>query len=177
MNKATPTQYHPFYAALHWLMAVPIILNLLTGRFALDPMPDTPAKIGPLSVHAIAGIVIAALLVIRLIARFMLARPADANQNNPLRRMVANATHFLLYVGVIGMVISGMGLSTMANLPAVFRGDVPFPNDFMDFLPRVGHGFTATILLALVGLHVAGALYHQFILRDNLLARMSLRRQ
>jgi cytochrome b561 len=145
--------------------------------FALDPMPDTPAKIGPLSVHAIAGILIAVLLVIRLIARFVLARPATANENNRFLRFVANTVHFLLYVGVIGMVISGLGLSTMANLPAVFRGEVPFPNDFMDFLPRIGHGFTATLLLALVGLHVAAALYHQFILKDNLLARMSIRRK
>ncbi len=177
MTQATPTRYHPFYVVLHWMMAVPIILNLLTGMFALDPMPDTPVKIGPLSVHAIAGMLIAILLVVRLIARFVLPRPATANENNPFLRFVANATHFLLYVGIIGMVISGMGLLTMANLPAVFRGEVPFPSDFMDFLPRIGHGLTATILLALVGLHIAAALYHQFIVKDNLLARMSIGRK
>ncbi len=177
MSKETPKRYHPIYAALHWVMAALVIFNLLAGMFLVNPMPDTPAKIGPLSLHAFTGMLIALLLVVRLIARYALARPAPSREGNAFLRVVANIVHFLLYVALIGMAVSGMGLSTMANLPAVFRGAAPFPSDFMQFLPRIGHGYTAYILLGLIGLHIAGALYHQLIVRDNLLGRMTFGRR
>jgi cytochrome b561 len=48
--------------------------------------------------------------------------------------------------------------------------------DFMLYPPRIGHGLGAMVLIALVLAHVAAALYHQFVLRDRLLARMGLGR-
>jgi cytochrome b561 len=46
------------------------------------------------------------------------------------------------------------------------------PEDFWVYAPRAGHGITATVLILLIALHVGAALYHQFIRKDNLLARM-----
>ena len=45
--------------------------------------------------------------------------------------------------------------------------------DHLDALPlHAIHRYTAITLFAFLALHVAGALFHQFILRDHLLSRM-----
>ncbi len=172
MSTESPKRYHPVHVALHWLMAVMTILAIAVGMFVLNPMPDTAEKTGTLQIHAIWGGLLGLALVARLITRFALPRPASANTDNAFLDFVARAVHFLLYAGVIGMVVSGLGTAVQADLFAVFRDTAPFPADFMAYPSRIGHGFTALALLGLIGLHFAAAMYHQFIKKDNLLARM-----
>lgn len=172
MSIETPKRYHPVHVVLHWAVAIMTILAILVGMFVLNPIPDTPEKTGMLMIHAVWGGLLGLLLVARLITRFTLPRPAPATAGNAFLDLLAKAVHFLLYLGVIGMVVSGLGTAIQANLPGVFNGAAPFPEDFMAYPPRLGHGFTALALLGLIGLHVAAALYHQFIRKDNLLARM-----
>ena len=172
MSTETPKRYHPVHVTLHWLVAIMTILAILVGMFVLNPIPDTVEKTGTLQIHALWGGLLGLVLVARLVTRFVLPRPASANTDNAFLDFVAKTVHILLYVGVIGMFVSGLGTAVQANLFEVFRGAAPFPADFMAYPPRIGHGFTALALLGLIGLHVAAALYHQFIKKDNLLARM-----
>ena len=172
MSTETPKRYHPIHVVLHWTIALTAILAILVGMFVLNPTPDTPEKTGILGFHAIWGGLLGLLLVARLITRYTLPRPAPATSGNAFLDFAAKAVHFLLYLGIIGMVVSGLGTAEMANLAGVFRGAAPFPADFMAYPPRIGHGFTALALLGLIGLHFAAAMYHQFVKKDNLLARM-----
>ena len=172
MSTETPKRYHPVHVALHWAIAIMTILAIAVGMFVLNPIPDTAEKTGMLQIHAVWGALLGLLLAARLVTRFTLPRPAPATAGNAFLDSVAKVVHFLLYVGVIGMVISGMGTAMQANLPGVFGGTAPFPADFMAYPPRIGHGFTALALLGIIGLHFAAAMYHQFIKKDNLLARM-----
>lgn len=172
MSTETPKRYHPVHVVLHWLIAIMTILAILVGMVVLNPVPDTAGKTRLLQIHALWGGLLALLLAARLITRFTLPRPAPATTGSAFLDFVAKAVHFLLYLGIIGMVVSGLGTAVQADLAGVFRGEAPFPADFMAYPPRIGHGFTALALLGLIGLHVAAALYHQFIRKDNLLARM-----
>jgi len=84
-------------------------------------------------------------------------------------------THTLLYLLVIGMVASGLGTAILAGLPEiVFQGIGQLPASFNDSLPRIVHGVVATILMAVVVLHVVGVLFHQLKLKDSLLSRMGI---
>jgi cytochrome b561 len=173
MSADTPKRYHPIHVALHWLIALLVLTMLGVGKFLLPGVsPDDPQKVFMLQTHAYTGGLIAILLIIRLILRFTTKRPAPADAGHPALNFVAKAVHFLLYLVLIGMAVSGLGLFQQANLPAVFGGEAPYPRDFFQYLPRMGHGLTSTILLVLVVLHVGAAMYHQFIRRDDLLARM-----
>ena len=172
MSAESPKRSHPVHVALHWAIAIMTILAIAVGMFVLNPIPDTADKMGMLQIHAVWGALLGLLLAARLVTRFTLPRPAPATAGNAFLDFVAKATHFFLYVGVIGMVVSGLGTAVQANLPGVFSGSAPFPADFMAYPPRIGHGFTALALIGIIGLHVAAALYHQFIKKDNLLARM-----
>jgi cytochrome b561 len=173
MSTDAPKRYHPIHVAIHWLIALLVLMMLGIGKFAMPGVsPEDPQKVFMLQTHAYTGGFIAVLLVIRLILRFTTKRPAPADAGHPALNFAAKAVHFLLYLVLIGMAVSGLGLFQMANLPAIFGGDAPYPQDFFQYLPRMGHGLTSWILLALVVLHFGAAMYHQFIRRDNLLARM-----
>ena len=173
MSEPAPKRYHPAHVALHWLIALLVFMMLGIGKIVMPGVtPDDPQKPMMLQSHTYIGGAIAVLLIIRLVMRFTVRRPAAADAGNAFLNFLARAVHFLLYLLLIGMALSGLGLYQMANLPAVFSGAQPYPQNFFDFLPRQGHGLTSWLLLGLVLLHFGAALYHQFIRKDNLLARM-----
>jgi cytochrome b561 len=79
----------------------------------------------------------------------------------------------MLYLAIFGMVASGIIMAVQTDLPAVVflhRGHLP--SDFWAFPIRRVHYAFSRLLMGLIALHVAGALYHTFILRDRLLRRM-----
>lgn len=173
MSENTPKRYHPAHVVIHWLTALLVIMMLGVGKFAMPGIdPSDPQKPMMLQSHAYIGGAIAVLLIIRLILRFTTKLPAPADAGNAFLNFVGKAVHFLLYLFLIGMAVSGLGLFQMANLPAVFSGAAPYPANFFDYLPRMGHGLLSWLVLALVALHFGAAMFHQFIKKDNLLGRM-----
>lgn len=173
MTESTPKRYHPAHAAVHWLMALLVFMMIATSKIVMPGISsEDPQKAMMLQSHAYIGAAIALLLVVRLVLRFTAKRPPPADAGNAFLNFVGKAVHFLLYFFLVGMALSGVGLFQMANLPAVFSGAAPYPANFFDYLPRMGHGLTSWLLLALIALHFGAAMYHQFIRRDNLLGRM-----
>jgi cytochrome b561 len=172
-KESTPARYHPLHVILHWLIALLVLMMLAVGKFAMPGIPaDDPQKVSMLQIHSYIGMAIGLLLVVRLIMRFTVKRPAAADAGNAFLNFLARVVHFLLYFFMIGMALSGFGLFQQANLPAVFSGTAPYPADLFQYVPRMGHGFTSWLLLAMVVLHFGAAMYHQFIRKDNLLGRM-----
>jgi cytochrome b561 len=169
-----PARYHPALVALHWIVALLIFFMLAAGKLILLMMPNTAEKILPLTGHVVIGIAILVLLVIRFVVRVRTAHPAPADAGHPLLNRIGALTHYLLYLAAFGMILSGMGMAQMSNLSQILFGGLglPLPEDFWVYPPRIGHGITATVLILLIVLHVGAAFYHQFIRKDNLLARM-----
>jgi cytochrome b561 len=175
MSKETaPARYHPALVALHWIIALLIFLMLAVGKLILLMMPNTPAKIMPLTTHVVVGITILVLLVIRFVVRVTIKKPTPADTGYPLLNKVGVATHYLLYLAAFGMVLSGLGMAQMSNLFLSLFGNagLSLPEDFWVYPPRIGHGVTATVLMLLLALHIGAALYHQFVRKDNLFSRM-----
>ena len=173
MTKTAPKRYHPAHVVIHWLTALLVLMMLGVGKFAMPGIdPSDPQKPMMLQSHTYIGGAIAVLLIIRLILRFTTKIPAPADAGNAFLNFVGKAVHFLLYFLLIGMAVSGLGLFQMANLPAVFSGAAPYPSNFFEYLPRMGHGLLSWLVLALVALHFGAAMFHQFIKKDNLLSRM-----
>lgn len=171
MSTETPKRYHPVHVALHWIIAALVIFFLLVGSFVMSPMPNSE-ETGALSMHAMFGPLLGLLIVIRLATRFLLKRPAPADAGHPFLNFAAQAVHILLYLGVFAMLFSGANLSRAYGLNDILAGNGSMPEDLFVYPQRFMHGILANLLLALTGLHVAAALYHQFVRKDNLLARM-----
>jgi len=171
---AVVTRYHPLWVAAHWLTAILIAISLFGGITVLRNMPNTdPEKIPMPAAHAISGIVILLLLLTRLLMRWGSDKPPPVAESNPWLRRLRKTVHVLLYVIAIAMVSTGLGMvGPTGVLPVLFGAPGQLPADFWEFAPRQGHFFFSRLLLSLVLLHIAAALYHQFVRRDSLLRRM-----
>lgn len=169
------TRYHPALVALHWLMAIMILKGLVFGKFALTTMDNAdPEKAQGLAGHMTIGLAVGVLLVVRLIVRVASEKPPAAETGSALLDRVGGATHWILYLLIALMLLSGLGTAISAALfPIAFGGSGdPIPADLNDDLPRIAHGLVSNLLVLLLLLHVAAALYHQFLLRDGLFRRM-----
>ena len=72
---------------------------------------------------------------------------------------------------------SGVAMSVLAGLPGIVFGGVgSLPVTFDALPPRAVHGIVAKPLMLAIALHVAAALFHQFVRRDGLLSRMGFGR-
>lgn len=169
------TRYHPALVALHWLMALMIVMGLIFGKFLLSPMDiANPEKAQGLAGHMTIGLLVGALLIIRFILRLTSKTPPHAKTGNAFLDRVGAATHWVLYLLVALMVMSGIGTAFNAGLFQIAFGGSgdPIPGNLTDLRPRIAHGLVSNLLFTLVALHFAAALYHQFHLRDGLFRRM-----
>ncbi|MBI1415992.1 MAG: cytochrome b [Limimaricola sp.] len=167
-------RYHPVIVVLHWLIAALIVLMLLGGYFVIAPMPeDAPQKLDVLEIHMALGMAILGLMVIRLILRAVTARPPAEITGGPLDR-VAVAVHGGFYLLVALMAVFGMWTAIGLHLNDIVfaRNGAPLPPDLRHAPTVVAHGWAALVLALLIVLHVAGALYHRMVLRDEVMARM-----
>ncbi len=169
------TRYHPLLVALHWLMGICILMSLIAGKAVLEHMPNSnPDKVYALGPHLVLGIVIGVLLVVRLTIRLTTEKPPRAETGNSLLDRIGAATHWFFYILVAVMVLSGLGTAFSNGLFGIVFGEAggPIPEGISSGVPRTVHGIASTLLAALLLLHVAAALWHQFWLKDGLFRRM-----
>ena len=167
------TRYHPLLVTLHWLLAVMIFAALLAGFLAATSHSDAP-KIGLLRLHMAGGMLILALMIIRFIMRMGTSRPAAAPTGHLDLDRIAPISHYGFYLLILLMAGTGLTTAILAGLnKIVFQasGD-PLPPNFAVYPTFVAHGFFATLLAALIILHVLAALFHQFVRKDSLFRRM-----
>jgi cytochrome b561 len=173
MTKNAPARYHPSQVTFHWLTVILLFAMFPLGTY-MSRLPNDAGKIALLTVHTILGSIILIIIIARFINRFRLPRPAHATAGNVFLDWIGKVVHYLLYMLVFLMVVSGISLSLQAGLlPIIFgRSGAALPADFYVFVTRMLHGVIAPMLALLIVLHVGAALYHQFVLKDNLLSRM-----
>jgi len=171
-------RYSTSMVMLHWLLAIFILGAIFMGAVVLDDMDSAhPQKILLLKLHIIVGIGILLFTLLRLIVRFRTTQPAPVTSNNKWMDKLAVSVHYLLYLLTILTVLAGLVLAVSADLPAVLLNHIgELPKDYDDYLAHEVHDVFANLLLYTIVLHIAAALYHQFILKDGLLSRMSLRK-
>lgn len=173
--KSSSDRYGTVAVAIHWLSAA-LVLGLLVSGFRAAGTLDPEAKAGLLRIHAIVGSTVLLLTFVRIAWwLFVDRRPADPAGTPRIQARTAHAVHLLLYMALFGMAASGIGMLVLSGAAGILIAGVPGPlPDFLQYPPRLAHGFGALFLLALVVAHLAAALYHQFVLRDRLLARMGI---
>lgn len=175
MWKSSHDHYGRIAIAIHWISAV-MIAGLLISGVRASGMADPVAKAAVLRIHAPVGMAILALTLVRLgWWRVADRKPRDPAGLPRLQIVAAKAVHGLLYVAVLGLALSGIAMLVLSGAGDILFGTAPGPlPDFWDFAPRYGHAAMAWLMGALLLLHVGAALYHQFILRDRLFARMGV---
>jgi len=171
---STPTYTRPAIA-LHWLLALAIFGTFAVGIYMSD-LPMSPTRLKLFNWHKWAGVTILMLSFVRLAWRLTHRPPADLPMPAWQSR-AAHAAHLALYVLFFAVPLAGWAYSSAAGFPVVWFGVLPLP----DFVPKdkalselikPAHAALAFAMAAIVLVHIAGALKHQFIDRDGLLQRM-----
>ena len=169
-------RYSTIMVFLHWLLAIVILAAIFMGAVVLDEMDsEHPQKILLLKLHIVVGAGILAFTLLRLLLRFTTPQPAPLAGAKKWMDKLSTTVHYLLYLLTIFTVLAGVALAISADLPAVLLDHVGIlPADYKKYIAHEVHEVFANLLLLTIILHAAAALYHQFILKDGLLSRMSL---
>src|SRR3569833_2070892 len=179
-------RYSMVAIALHWLIALAIVLQIiLAGR--MDG-PHTPQVFAVTQLHKSIGITILLASLLRLGWRLVNPPAPMPSTLAPWERRLAQATHAGFYVVMIAMPLPGwlMVSASRIQIPTLLYGVVHWPDipGLADLTPGSkkvwrmigtnGHGIIAKFIYVLLALHVAGALKHQLLSRDEpVLARMA----
>lgn len=160
----------------HWLVAL-IVLTMLSVSFFLDELPGT-IKSTAIMFHKSFGLTILLLMILRSFWIIHRGKPTLPATVARWERYLSHAVQYSLYLFLFLMPICGWVMSVAANKTPVFFGffnvPLPFiaPNKALSQWMFSAHETIAFIIIALLCLHVAGALKHYFIDRDKVLQRM-----
>lgn len=164
-------RYSKTIIVIHWLTALAVVGAWLTARGGRGLAQNPPL------LHFALGMAVLLLILPRLLLRLTGDAPAGTRQG--WLAIGAKAGHGLLYLLLIALPVSGwyaasrMGVPVSllgVGLPAIASPVQGHPGPVAEF-----HETAGTAILVLAGLHALMAVWHQFVLRDGTLRRMSLR--
>lgn len=174
MNR--PTSYTRTAIGLHWLVALAIVASFGVGLYMSD-LPLSPTKLKIYAWHKWAGVTIFLLACLRLAWRLTHRPPAPPPNTPAWQRIAAETTHRLLYVLIIIVPLSGWLMSSAKGFQTVYFGVLPLP-DLLAKDKALGaslatlHETLNFIMAGLVLAHVAAALKHHWVDRNDVLKRM-----
>jgi len=164
---------------IHWLTLALLIVAWYLGDVLVDARNEKTATLIGYVAHALVGGTVLLLTILRLTFRSVDGTPPPVG--NSLMDMVAKGVHHGLYILLVLLPVSGfmtvltssVGEAFLARdaslLPAKYTGP--------SVIPHAVHDILVTVLIVVVIVHILAAIKHQFIMKDGLMGRMSLRRK
>ncbi len=166
--------------SFHWLMAVLVLLQLPLGLYMAYRGGDLGIfdrfTNNMYTTHKMLGVILLVLILLRFLYRLVNGAPEELATLEPWQKTVSMLNHWGIYALLIGTPILGyLGASYYGalniwgffNLPALVGVDKKVAEVVLAY-----HGWAATVLLALIVLHIAAAIYHHTVRKDLVLARM-----
>lgn len=163
----------------HWLTVL-AVLFMLTSGFTMVWRGENDIWDGLTnwlySSHKLVGFVILWFTVARLINRVVVGVPPQVPPLPPVQRVVAALNHWALYALLIAMPLLGWTAVSLFPARQVFDWfslpALTAPDKALYEVVAERHEVGAYLLIALAGVHIAAALYHGFVRRDGVFARM-----
>jgi cytochrome b561 len=177
--------YSAVAIVLHWLIAALLLTNI--GLAWYFGTLKGPAEVAPLALHKSIGITVLLLTLLRIGWRLVNRPPPLPPTLAQWERWGARISHVLFYVIMLGMPLSGWAMVSASPLikvhPTVLYGVVPWPavpyghmdSDTLHGLRKLfanTHGLLAWVACVTIAIHVAAALKHMLIDRDDVMGRM-----
>ena len=193
----TSNQYTKTAKILHWLIALGIFGMFALGWFMSD-IPKEAAKqsvfdifdlgifhwtsaeeVSPRSfyfnVHKSFGVTIFALIIIRILWRLSHTPPALLASYKAIERKLANGAHRLLYLLMLILPLSGVIMAVYSKYGIKWFG-IDFikglDNNPMREIFKSAHEIIGLVMIAIIVIHILGALKHQFIDKDETMDRI-----
>ncbi len=178
-------RYHSIAVSLHWLIALLIAGLIVLAKIAHDLPDDDPLRFELIQWHKSFGIALLLLVACRILWRLMHRPPPLPGNTKRLERFAASAAHFMLYVLMIALPLTGWAMVSASplNLATELFGLIPWPHlpwltniadkDVWEYRFHNLHYWLANGMMTLVLLHALAALRHQFVLKDSVMSRMA----
>ena len=173
--KDTAHHYGSISRFNHWLAAV-VVIGMLTVGLYFNDLPRGDEKTYWLRLHIGVGGLFFVFLWFRVLWRLISRSPQPVAQQQALQNLT-RVVHWLLLLCVLVMALSGpfliwtkgAGINVFGwfAIPSPI-GKMPELHEWMETL----HAITAKVLLVTLIIHVLAALKHQFMDKDQVLARM-----
>ncbi len=169
-------QYSKRLATFHWLTLLVFLAAAYLGH-TLDETKEAPLKMQLYPLHFVFGDLV---LILTLFRAYFLSKDGKLppiEGGNDISNKMSSAIHYALYFLLIALPVSGMIMINTSGLTEAIRlhdiGNLP---DLEKFIIHDVHAALAALLVLTVGLHALAALFHQFVLKDNLIRRMAIKR-
>ncbi len=174
---------------LHWTIAVAILFQMVGGKWMVSAgAAATGSVFTVFQIHKTVGLTILGLTLARIVWRLANPAPALPKGMSRFERSAANLTHIGFYAFLILVPLSGWAMASVSptGVPTFFLLLERLPFAHLPLLSDAGlterhtaeawlkqvHETLSLAMGLLIVLHIAAALKHQFIARDNLIARM-----
>lgn len=161
--------------SLHWLIAGLIVSAFALG-WVMTELAVSPLKVKMFNWHKWIGMTILGLAAVRTLWR--LTHPAPPLLPMPAwQRISAHGLHGLLYAAMFALPLSGWAYSNASGYPIVYLGLWRLPDLVAKNKPLAAqlvelHEVLGWLLVGIVVIHVAAALKHHLVDRDDTLRRM-----
>ena len=161
---------------LHWTLALLIVLQIGLGWLMNEVLTDhSPAQAQVEGVHISLGLTILVLVLVRIGVRLATPSPPRPTGLAQWERLLAGASHFLFYLLMLALPLTGWALVSLGTHPISFWGlswpdlpgvakvfGSPAPRTVRHQLSHIHVYILIWIVLLNLALHLAGALKHQF---------------
>jgi cytochrome b561 len=172
-----PARYSATAKWLHWITALAVILMIPLGLTMKWLVPEGPVQDRMYSFHEATGALVLMVMIVRLARRLVFGAPPPYEALPAFERRGSVAAQHTLYLllfivpllGWAGANAYGDPVSVygLFNMPTLLGKDQDLSKQIF-----VWHLTGALLIAAIATLHICGALYHRFVKRDRLLARM-----
>ena len=175
-NNATAKSYPVSAKLLHWVSALMIISMLFLGVSMIQTLSTWQYE--ALALHQSFGALVFVLVIFRLLNKLRFNAPALPDDLSRLQHLAAKGSHVLLYLGMLSLPMLGWLMQNANGVDINVFGYLILPSLISPGIEsyavlREMHGLVAWLLFGLILLHIAGALFHGLIRRDNVLKSMT----
>jgi cytochrome b561 len=160
----------------HWVMAALILAQIALGLMAAN-WRVSPTKIELFFWHKSTGMLILALVGLRILWRLANPTPELPADMAGWERAAARLSHRLLYALMIALPVTGWIINSASNVPFRIFWLIPLPAVVAPDEPTADlfalvHGGLFTLLALVLVAHIGAALRHHFVKRNTVLIRM-----
>ena len=163
----------------HWLTGLSFIATFAIGFYLVD-LPRSPEKFELLGLHKSLGVAVLVVALLRVMWRLkegpIQSATAGAETGPAWQEKAATIVHYTLLISTLLMPISGIIMSVGGgHSVAFFSIELIAGGEKTEWLNSIGkslHFYASRVVMITLALHVAGALKHHFIDKDNTLTRM-----
>jgi len=175
-TEAGGARYTGVAQAFHWLIVAMLIVQYSVALWLVYVLPKS-AEGALAEWHFSLGSSVLVVMLLRLGWRLTHAPPPPPSDLSRGVQLLSRVTHWTFYAVLIVLPVMGWFAASAHGSQVRLAGLIPLPmpvpkDDPFGKLMQTVHPAVAITLIAVIALHVAGALYHALVKRDGVLGRM-----